>query len=300
MMDRPRSHQDGPDRAPIPAPSGILLGMRTTNGPIELEYETFGSPDDPSIICLTGLGNQLLLFPEEFCAAFVGRGFHVIRMDNRDCGLSSATTADNDYTLDDMADDVIAVLDAAEVDDAVVLGVSLGGMIAQATAIRHPDRVRALVSIMSTTGERGVGEATDAAMDAMTRPAADTIADQIALDLQARAIWSNPDWFDAEQMAAYFASCYQRSWMPGGSQRQFDAIVRSGDRAAGLAALTMPALVVHGRADTLIALSGGERTAELIPDAELLVIDEMSHDFVAQAWPPIIEAVTALTARTFS
>ena len=272
---------------------------RATNDAIELEYETFGSSDDPTVICLPGLGNQLLLFPEEFCESFVGRGFHVIRMDNRDAGLSSLTGESDAYTLRDMAGDVIAVLDHAGVDDAVVLGVSLGGMIAQATAIDHPARVRALVSIMSTTGEPDYGTPSSSAMAALTREPASTIDGQVAQDLESRKIWSNPEWFDEEQMGEYFASCYERSWTPGGAGRQFEAVVRSGDRAEGLAALTMPALVVHGENDTLIRPSGGERTAELIPDAELLVIDGMSHDFVSQAWPPIIEAVTALTARTF-
>jgi len=279
---------------------GHAFGMpRALNDTIALEYETFGSPDDPTVICLPGLGNQLLLFADGFCEAIVDRGFYVIRMDNRDAGLSSMTAEGDDYTLADMADDVIAVLDAAGVDDAVVLGVSLGGMIAQSTAIAHPSRVRALVSIMSTTGEQGFGTPTADAMVALTREPAPTIAEQVAQDLEARRIWSNPDWYDEDQMRAYFASCYERSWAPGGSGRQFDAVVRSGDRAEGLAALPMPALVVHGENDTLIAPSGGERTAELIPDAELLVLDGMSHDFVYQAWPPIIEAVTALTARTF-
>ncbi|MEM7140143.1 MAG: alpha/beta hydrolase [Actinomycetota bacterium] len=272
---------------------------RATNGSIELEYETFGFPDDPTLICLPGLGNQLLLFPEEFCEAFVGRGFHAIRMDNRDAGLSTRTAVDDEYTLDDMADDVVAVLDAAGVADAIVLGVSLGGMIAQATAIRHPDRVRALVSIMSTTGEAGVGTPSKEAMAALVADPADTIDGQVAQDLAARAIWSNPEWFDPEQMEIYFRSCYERSWTPGGAGRQFQAVVRSGDRAAALAGLTMPALVVHGENDTLIHVSGGERTAELIPDSEFLLIEGMSHDFVYQAWPPIIEATTALTARTF-
>ncbi len=273
---------------------------RAANGSIELEYETFGFPDDPTIICLPGLGNQLLLFDVEFCEAFVDRGFHVIRMDNRDAGLSSLSGADDEYTLADMANDVVAVLDDAGVDDAVVLGVSLGGMIAQATAIGHPERVRALVSIMSTTGEDGVGTPSKEAMVALVAEPADTIDGQVEQDLAARGIWSNPEWFDPEQMEAYFRSCYERSWVPGGSGRQFQAVVRSGDRATGLAALSMPALIVHGENDTLIHPSGGERTAELTPDSELLVMDGMSHDFVYQAWPPIIEAVTALTARTFT
>ena len=273
---------------------------RATNDTIELEYETFGFPDDPTVICLPGLGNQLLLFPEEFCESFVGRGFHVIRMDNRDSGLSSLTTADNEYTLADMANDVVAVLDHAGVDDAVVLGVSLGGMIAQATAIDHPARVRALVSVMSTTGEPGYGTPSKEAMVALVAAPATTIAGQVEQDLRARLIWSNPDWFDEDQMRIYFQSCYDRSWVPGGSGRQIAAVVRSGDRAEGLAALTMPALVVHGENDALIHPTGGKRTAELIPDAELLVLDGMSHDFVSQAWPPIIEAATVLTARTFA
>ena len=272
---------------------------RAINKSIELEYETFGTLDDPTVICLPGLGNQLLLFSEEFCEAFVDRGFHVIRMDNRDSGLSSMTAEGDDYTLGDMADDVVAVLDHAGVGDAVVLGVSLGGMIAQATAIAHPTRARALVSIMATTGEPGVGTPTGEAMAAIVRESAPTIEEQIDQDVEARLIWSNPDWFDEGQMRAYFALCYERSWAPGGSGRQLDAVARSGDRAEGLAALTVPTLVVHGENDTLIDPSGGRRTAELVPDAELLVIDGMSHDFVYQAWPPIIEAVTALTARTF-
>lgn len=276
------------------------VSRSTPIGLIELEYETFGSPDDPTLICLPGLGNQLLLFSEEFCFACVDRGFHVIRMDNRDSGLSTATSDDDEYTLTDMAGDVVAVLDDAGVDDAVVLGVSLGGMIAQATAIAHPDRTRALVSIMSTTGERNVGSPTETTMAALTRPDAATIEEQVVQDLEARALWSNPDWFDPEQMGLYFASCYERSWMPGGGARQLKAALASGDRIDGLQQLSMPALVVHGGADTLIAVSGGERTAELIPDAEFLLIEELSHDFVYQVWPTIIEAVTALAARTYS
>ena len=273
---------------------------RAANGPIELEFELFGSIEDPTVICIPELGNQLLLYAEEFCEAFVDRGFHVIRMDNRDSGLSSLTSEGDDYTLDDMADDVVAVLDRVGVDDAVVLGMSLGGMIAQATAIRHPQRTRAMVSVGSTTGETEVGNPTGEAMAALTRPAAATIEDQIESDLASRKLWSNPEWYDEEQMRAYFASLYDRSWVPGGAERQFAAVVRSGSRAEGLAALDVPTLVVHGETDTLIDPSGGRRTAALIPDAEYLEIEGMSHDFVYQMWPALIEAVTALTARTFA
>lgn len=270
------------------------------HGAIELEYETFGFDDDPTIVLLPGLGNQLLLYPEELCQGFVDRGFHVIRMDNRDAGLSTILPEGAEYTLSDMADDVVAVLDAVGVDDAVVCGMSLGGMIAQTVAIDHPDRTRALVSVGSAPGEKGYGEPTPEAMEGLLRPAATTPELQIESDLEVRRIWSNPEWFDEEQMRAYFASLYERSFTPGSSERQFAAVARSGSRAEALRALDVPTLVVHGATDTLIDPSGGRRTAELVPDAEYLEIEGMSHDFVSQMWAPLIEAVTAVTARSFS
>ena len=272
---------------------------RAANGTIEIEYETFGSVEDPALICIPGLGSQLLSYPTELCGAFVDRGFFVIRMDNRDAGLSSMTGDSDGYTLYDMADDVIAVLDDAGVSEAIVLGVSMGGMIAQATAIRHPGRTRAMVSIMSTTGEPDVGNPTLEAWDALTAPPEDSIDAQIEADVKAGRIWSNPEWFDPETLRANLAAGYRRAWNPGAAQRQISAIMASGDRVAGLRGLAVPTLVIHGGLDTLIDPSGGRRTAELIADAEYLLIEEMSHDFVPQAWPAVVEGVTALAARTF-
>ena len=272
---------------------------RAVTKDIEIEYETFGSVEDPALICIPGLGSQLLSYPTELCEAFVDRGFFVIRMDNRDSGLSSITSDDRSYTLYDMADDVIIVLDDAQVPQAVVLGVSMGGMIAQATAIRHPGRTRAMVSIMSTTGEPDVGNPTLDAWDALTAPPEYSIEAQIDFDVEASRIWSNPDWFDPETVRANLAAGYARAWNPGAAQRQIKAILASGDRVEGLRALAVPTLVVHGGLDTLIDPSGGRRTAELISGAEFLLIEEMSHDFVPQAWPAVVEAVTALAARTF-
>jgi len=266
------------------------------NGPIAIEYEVFGDLTDPTIIVTPGLGNQMLLYPSEFCEAFVDRGFSVIRIDNRDAGLSSITSPDVEYTLHDMGDDLVAALDHAGVDKAVVMGMSLGGMIAQSVAIDHPERTLAMVSVGSTTGEPDVGAATPEALAALQRPSASTIEEQIAIDLELRRIWSNPEWFDEEQMRAYFQSLYDRSFTPGGSERQLAAVMRSGDRAEGLSALRVPALVVHGVNDTLINISGGRRTADLIPGAQFLEIDGMSHDFVSQMWPPLISAVTSLVA----
>jgi len=269
------------------------------NGHIELYYETFGAADDPTVIVLPGMGNQLLIYPEEFCRSLVDRGFHVIRMDNRDAGLSSVTTDDDEYTLDDMAGDVIAVLDAETIGDAIVLGLSLGGMVAQVVAIRHPERVRALISLASASGAGAVENASAEVIEALTLPAKATIDEQVESDLKVRHLWSNPDWFDEDQMRIYFRELYERSWVPGGGLRQLAAVARSTDRTSELEQLHVPTLVVHGENDTLIPSAAGRLTAELIPGAEYLEIEGMSHDFVYQMWPPLIEAVTALAARTF-
>ncbi len=271
----------------------------TMNASIELYFETFGEFVDPHLILLPGMGNQLLVYPEEFCLAFVDRGFHVIRMDNRDSGLSGATDESGKYTLADMADDVVAVIDQLDIAKVVVLGLSLGGMIAQQVAADHPDRVQALVSLSSTTGEANLPSAAPEIIAALLAPDAPTREEQIESDLQARAMWSNPEWFDRDQMRAYFASLYERAVVPGGGLRQLSAAQRSPSRVATLEELDIPTLVVHGENDTLIPIEHGQRTAEIIPGAEFLQIDGMSHDFVYQCWPPLVEAVTSLVARTF-
>ncbi len=269
------------------------------NGHIQLCYESFGILDDLTIILLPGMGNQLLVYPEEFCESLVDRGFHVIRMDNRDAGLSTVTVESEEYTLDDMAADVIAVLDAEGVDDAVVLGLSLGGMIAQVVAIRYPQRVRALVSLASASGESAVENSSPEVIEALMLPPEPTLEQQVETDLKVRPLWSNPDWFDEDQMRTYFRSLYERSWVPGGGLRQLAAAARSTDRTDQLRRLDVPTLVVHGENDTLIPREAGRLTAQLVPGAEYLEIEGMSHDFVYQMWPALIEAVTALAARTF-
>ncbi len=270
------------------------------NGSIEIYFETFGDVADPAVVCIPGMGSQLLIYDEGFCMALVDRGFHVIRMDNRDSGLSTATEEADTYTLDDMADDVLAVLDAVGAEDAVVFGISLGGMIAQVFAVNHPARTRALVSAMSTTGEDDIGHGGPEVVEALLLPDAPTTEAQIEQDLVTRKLWANPDWYDEDQLRVYFAVQYARSRVVGGGLRQLAAVTRSSDRAAALMALDVPTVVIHGGADTLITAEGGRRTAELIPGAEYLEIEEMSHDFVYQVWPTFVEALTSLAARTFS
>ena len=271
----------------------------TTNGAIELYYETFGMQDDPVVICLPGMGNQLLIYPEAFCLALVDRGFFVIRMDNRDAGLSTASADGDAYTLSDMADDVVAVLDAVGVETAVLLGLSLGGMVAQQLAIDHPERVRALVSLASTPGMDDLPYPSDEVAAALTAPSKDTAEEQIEADMLARKLWSNPDWYDPDQLRSFFTELHERAFVPGGGMRQFNAAMASPSRIDDLRALDVPTLVVHGENDTLLSIEHGRRMAELIPGAEFLEIEGMSHDFVYQVWPPLIEAMTTLTARTF-
>ena len=266
-------------------------------GEIEIVYETFGSEGDPPLILLHGLGSSMLVWHEDLCAGLVDRGFFVLRMDHRDSGLSTVLPAGARYTLDDMAGDAVAVLDAAGCDRAVVCGYSLGGMVAQAAAAAFADRVAGLVSVSSNTGEPGVGDPTPEAWEALTAPPAATVEAQIESDLAGYRLWSNPDWRNEQAEREYLERSYRRAWHPGASERQFKAAARSGSRADALRTLDVPTLVIHGGADTLIAPDAGRRTAELVPGAEYLEIDAMGHELPPQVWAPIISAVTALAAR---
>ena len=270
---------------------------RARNGEIEIAYETLGAEGDPALILLHGLGSSMLVWPEEMCAGFVDRGFFVLRMDHRDSGLSTVLPDGSRYTLEDMAGDAVAVLDAAGCDRAIVCGYSLGGMVAQAAAAAFGERVAGLVSISSHTGEPGVGDPTPEAMAALTAPPAATIPEQIEADLAGYRIWSNPEWRNEQAEREYLERSYRRTWHPGASERQFKAAARSGSRAEALAALEVPTLVIHGGGDPLIGPDAGRRTAELVPGAEYLEIEGMGHELPPQVWASIISAVTTLAAR---
>jgi pimeloyl-ACP methyl ester carboxylesterase len=270
------------------------------NGDVELYYETFGFDDGPALVLVAGLGNQLLAWPEELCQGLVDRGFFVVRFDNRDVGLSTILPDGARYTLSDMAADVVAVLDAAQIESAHVVGQSLGGMIAQTVAIEHPDRVSSLTSISSSTGNPNVGIPSEAALAALLRPAVFDPAEAVEADVNARRVWASPAWFDEEMAREYFTAAHARSFNPGAGARQFEAIVSSGERDAGLRELTIPVLVVHGDSDVLVAPSGGEHTAALVAGSTHLVLEGMGHDLPAQVWQPLISAITAHVASTYA
>ena len=286
------------------------MPIAPSNG-IELCYETFGDPDDPTMLLLMGLGSQMIAWPDDFCAALAGRGYQVVRFDNRDTGESTrfdggdtpsvlAAIGGGDvavpYLLADMADDAAGLLDHLGVDRAHVFGVSMGGMIAQTVAIRHPGRVASLTSMMSTTGDPDVGAPTSEAMSAlMAPPAATREAYQDAVVHHAH-VWGSPGLLDEEYLREIAGRAWDRGYNPAGTARQLLAILSSGSRSADLARLSVPTLVIHGTADTLVQPSGGERTAEVIPDAKLMVVEGMGHDLPRPLWPQIVDAVAGHAA----
>jgi pimeloyl-ACP methyl ester carboxylesterase len=280
---------------------------------IEIAYQTFGERSDPTMLLVMGLGAQLIHWPEEFCELLASQGFHVVRFDNRDVGLSSKiedapvpdlmALAAGDagsarYTLDDMADDAIGLLDHLEIDKAHVTGASMGGMIAQTLAIRHPQRVLSVCSIMSTTGDRNVGQARPEALALLMAPVPEDRDGYIEFHVNAFKTIGSPGFpFDEEFLRWRGGATFDRSVYRAGFSRQLAAIIASGDRTQALGQIKAPALVIHGADDPLITLSGGEATARATPGADLVVIPGMGHDLPRGAWPQIVAAITANAER---
>jgi len=216
---------------------------------------------------------------------FCAQGFQVARFDNRDVGLS--TKLDGiDYSLSDMADDAVAVLDAIGAERAHVLGCSMGGMIVQRLAINHPERLLSMTSVMSRTGEPGIGESSKEALDFLLAPPAPSREAYIDNHVAALHVYgSKPEWLDEGVNRARAAAAYDRCFCPAGVGRQIKAIVHDGARAEELRHLDVPVLVLHGSRDTLVDPSGGRRTAELIPGATYVEIEGMGHDYPPAVWP---------------
>jgi pimeloyl-ACP methyl ester carboxylesterase len=273
------------------------MPIAPVNG-IEIYYETYGSPADPALMLINGFGSQMIRWPEPFRAAFTEAGFHLVAFDNRDVGLSTQCGDLPPYTLEDMADDAAALLDHLGIDKVHVAGMSMGGMIAQLVAIRHPERVLTLASIMSTTGGDRVVPAAPEVMSALLPPPAKDRDEYIENTLRGLKVYGSVGFeFDEAEARALCADSYDRCHSPEGRVRQLLAIQTTPDRLAGLRALAVPTVVIHGEDDPLVPFANGEQTAEAIPGAELVGIPGMGHDLPRGAWPALVDAIVTNARR---
>jgi pimeloyl-ACP methyl ester carboxylesterase len=278
---------------------------------ITLCYETFGDPTDPAALLIMGLGAQMVAWHEDFCEELAERGLYVVRFDNRDIGRSTHLqgpppsllqllrhSVSARYTLADMAGDAVGLMDELAIDRAHVIGASMGGMIAQTLAARHPARVRSLVSMMSSTGGRWVGRPALSSYAIFLRrtptgrEAFIAHATRLFAKIGSRGI---PQ--DTEGVREIAALSFDREIDRTGTGRQLAAIIASGDRTAELGDITAPTLVIHGSVDPLISPSGGRATVRAIPGAELSMIEGMGHDLPRVLWPRLIDAFTTHAAK---
>jgi pimeloyl-ACP methyl ester carboxylesterase len=293
-----------------------------SNG-IEIEYDCFGKTDAEAILLISGLGTQMIRWSETFCQMLAEQGYFVIRFDNRDTGLSTHFNAapipdftaianavsrsempDVPYTLFDMANDAVGLLDKLKINRAHVVGRSMGGMIAQLLAIEHSERVLSLVSIMSSTGNPNLPQASPEVMAAMTSPAPHPLQDEqgylahcVALS---KAIAGRGYPFDESAQRDQALAEIKRAYNPTGFLRQIAAIAATGDLRAYLNNITVPTLVMHGAYDPLVPPEAGKDTAANIKGAELLIIEGMGHDLPPAIFDKVVRAISDNARRTFN
>jgi pimeloyl-ACP methyl ester carboxylesterase len=287
--------------------------IASANG-IELCYQEMGDPDGEPLLLVMGLGTQMIAWDEGFCSLLAGRGFRVVRFDNRDIGRSTkidsagvpprldmmlGRAGSAAYLLRDMAADTVGLMDRLGIESAHVVGASMGGMIAQTVAIEHAERVRSLVSIMSNTGSRWTGMPSRKAMAVlMGRPPRGRDAAVERAVRTFKAIGSPGYPFEEERVRQIAGRSYDRGHSAAGVIRQLHAITASGDRTEALRRLRTPATVIHGTRDPLVRPGGGKATARAIPNARLKMVDGMGHDLPRQLWPEFAEEIAATAARS--
>lgn len=296
-------------------PPAVSDELRAPVGPdVELCYQTFGDPDDEALLLVMGLSGPMTWWDEEFCVRLAQAGFHVVRYDNRDTGRSSRFPAPArgdqlvrafatghakaPYSMSDLAGDAVALLDHLGIDSAHVVGVSMGGMIAQTVAIEHPTRVRSLTSISSTTGRRTVGWQHPSLLPRLVAPRK---AGRDAYVQTSLAMWSligstgYPS--DPEALRTRALATFDRGVSASGALRQMLAILTQPDRTPRLRSLRVPALVIHGTQDKMVHVSGGRATAAAIPGAELLLVDDMGHDLPPELFDVFVDAIVTTADR---
>jgi pimeloyl-ACP methyl ester carboxylesterase len=287
-----------------------------TNG-IELEYETFGDAGNPPLLLIMGLAAQMILWEDDFCRELAARGFYVIRFDNRDIGkstwiteagmpdiggilLASMTGArvDAAYTLSDMAKDTAGLMDGLGIASAHIVGASMGGMIAQTMAIEYPWKVRSLTSIMSTTGNPTLPQASPEALGVLLAPTVSGRQENIDRAVHVFRVIGSPGFpFDEAMIRDVAGRSFDRGFHPEGVARQMVAILASGSRKEKLGSVKVPTVVIHGKADCLVPYEGGVDTAAAIPGAKLVGIEGMGHDMPRGVWPTLLDEICAVAAR---
>jgi pimeloyl-ACP methyl ester carboxylesterase len=286
-------------------------------GDLEICFQTFGRPSDPPLLLIAGLGAQMILWEDDFCAALAERGLWVVRYDNRDVGKSSqidwkppaeagAAIAERKkgdriaapYLLTDMAADAVGLMDALGIARAHFVGASMGGMIAQEAAIHWPERVRSLTSIMSTTGDPRLPPPIPEVMTVFTNPPPKTAEDFVEANVAAWKIFRGPGYPEDEKRdRARAIRAARRGFNVEGGQRQLLAVYASGSRKKTLPSVKAPALVIHGADDPLMPLAAGEDTAASIPGAKLVVLPRMGHALPVAVWPRVIDEIAELVKR---
>jgi pimeloyl-ACP methyl ester carboxylesterase len=284
---------------------------------IELVYDTFGPPAAPPVLLIMGLGAQMIDWKDEFCAQLAGRGFRVIRFDNRDVGHSTifkdagspdvdamveaigrGETVEAPYLLSDLVADTVGLLDAIGVEKAHVVGLSMGGMIAQLMAAGHPDRVLTLTSIMSSSGEPGYPTSTPKAWACLTAPLETELEPFIEQYIAKWRVYAGPAYpIDPSVANDHAARLFERGVHPAGRNRQMAAILASGSRREALASVRCPALVIHGDSDPVVPIEAGLATANFIDGAEVLVFEGMGHDLAKGLWPEVVDAIARHAGR---
>ena len=276
-------------------------------GRMVIAYERFGDPADPALLLVMGLGMQMLAWDEEFCELLVAEGFHVIRFDNRDVGLSSkiggkrvnltagmlGLTGSAAYTLDDMAADTVALLDDLGIERAHLVGASMGAMISQQVAATHPDRVHTLTSIMAGTGRRSIATLPRPdVLRLLLRAPSSTREAFIDETVEMFGRIGSPGYpGDEERLRERVGRSYDRSFHPEGVARQLMAILASGNRRKALARITAPTLVIHGADDRLVPPAAGRDVAATIPQSRLELIEGMGHDLPPGLWPRFVSLI---------
>jgi len=291
-----------------------FVTVASAQGDLDICYQTFGDATDPAMLLVMGLGGPMTWWDASFCRLLAEQGFHVIRYDNRDTGRSSRVdgrisragivkafvgrTGPPPYTLADMGDDGFAVLDHLGHDTAHVVGVSMGGMIAQTMALHRPHRVLSLTSIMSTTGRRTVGWQDPRLLPMLLARRAQSREAYTAASARLWKIIGSPLYPDtAEAVQERAGETWDRGVSASGVARQMSAIVAQPDRTRSLRSLAIPTLVIHGMNDRMVHVSGGRATSHAVPGSELLLVPGMGHDVPADLHRTFVDAITRTAAR---